>query len=139
MPLNNVVTVALHCASMDNDDDDEELEHPSAAFSIKIIRIVNIKYGTAVRSSDAKIREESTEFEVLMRELSNKISDIAHKLLRELRVQKPSQNVKPEDLQKIPEVNIFITWTLYNIPCFYFSKLASLLSVFNSNCLNEVL
>ena len=95
MHLNNIVTVALQCASMDKDDD-EELKHPSAA--LNIIRIVNIKYGTAVRSSDAKPKEEYTDFEFLMREWSIKISVIAHELLRELRVQKSSQNVKPDDL-----------------------------------------
>ena len=59
-----------------------------------------IKYGTAVGSSDAKIKEECTESESLIREWSNTISVKAHKLLRELRLQKPSQNVKPDDLQK---------------------------------------
>ena len=40
--FDTVVTAALHCAPMDNDDD-EELEHPSAALKINFIRTVTVK------------------------------------------------------------------------------------------------
>ena len=94
---------ALRCGSQDIDDE-EELAHPSAAIKVgfDIKRMANIKIGLALRQHDHESKQATADFAVLMNmEWTGKVSKIAHKLLRERKMNKRAHLPVPSDLASL--------------------------------------